>query len=292
MKYKLIKGRGYTTFKEGEVYDTREYGHLQLTVQTYPWDWELVSDVTLPEKWFCIATEENIDMLNEWMKDMCSSLFKSHDIMIGYSALSKHIWDDSYYYGSTKLPEWEGYQEISSELFEELVYKPKYGKSFTKKTKSMEILTPITQVIKIHAIACTEWKSKIAKYLTRVDENQNIKFSQSEIDSMFGAATSPQLTLLEEIFGKQSPIIDYDKIKTGSKVYIKYTGQHCHGIKGIDVTQPVDVIFYKTPHLINSKGEFALTGYNDSYITFIQKGRFVLFSAHATIDYITKVISY
>ena len=70
---------------------------------------------------------------------------------------------------------------------------------------TQQILTvAITDVLKIHSIACTSWKSIIANnYLPRVDNAQNITFNQHEIDAMFEAATEAQLPVLENIFGKQ-----------------------------------------------------------------------------------------
>ena len=69
---------------------------------------------------------------------------------------------------------------------------------------TQQILTvAITDVLKIHSIACTSWKSIIARdYLSRVDNAQNITFNQHEVDTMFKAATETQLPVLENIFGK------------------------------------------------------------------------------------------
>jgi hypothetical protein len=74
-----------------------------------------------------------------------------------------------------------------------------------KTVMTQQILTvAITEVLKIHSIACSSWKSIIANaYLPRVDNAQNITFNQHEIDAMFKAATETQLPTLENIFGKQ-----------------------------------------------------------------------------------------
>lgn len=66
-----------------------------------------------------------------------------------------------------------------------------------------KLTVSITEVLEIHKIACTTWKETIAKYLTRVDSDQNITFTQEEVDKMFKAATSSQLPKLEDIFGAQ-----------------------------------------------------------------------------------------
>lgn len=153
----------------------------------------------------------------------------------------------------------------------------------------------ITDVMKIHAIACASWKSKIAStYLPRVDKDQNIKFTQNEIDEMFKAASKDQKVTLEEVFGKQSKPIDWGKIKTGSKIMIKYTGQHCSGIDAIDKSEPVSVVFFNTPHRINESGHFFTSGGHGRYCTFNQNGKFVVFSSddEEYKNYITEVIEY
>lgn len=165
--------------------------------------------------------------------------------------------------------------------------------TLTNKENKMEVqklTVPATDVLKIHEIACSGWKKKIATYLSRVDVKQMITFTQEEVDAMFDAATKGQELKLIEIFGRAEKI-DFTKIKTGSKVMIKYAGSHCSGIEGIDINEPVDVVFYKTRFLINVHG-FSKEGIGDSYVTFHQGGKFVLFASDSEIDYITKVIQY
>ena len=163
----------------------------------------------------------------------------------------------------------------------------------TEKTMGYKLTVPTTDVLEIHKIACSTWKKIIAKYLTRVDSEQNIKFTEQEIDDMFIAATAEQKPVLTRIFGeKKKEEIDYTKLKTGSKVIIKYSGHHCGGIGNINRDEPVDIVFYKTPHFISGAGRFTTIGHYDQYITFHQKGEFVLFTAHEEIDYIKEVIEY
>lgn len=159
-------------------------------------------------------------------------------------------------------------------------------------TTSQKLTIPVTDVLKIHSIACSGWKTKIAVYLTRVDSEQNITFTQEEVDTMFAAATREQRPTLVEIFGEKTTI-DLDKIKTGSKVKIEYTGQHCGGVESFDLSKPVDVVFFKTPHSIEPGGvQFFKQSYYDSYVTFHQNGKFAVFSADKDIDYIVEVIEY
>jgi hypothetical protein len=163
-----------------------------------------------------------------------------------------------------------------------------------KVMSKQKLTVPVTDVLKIHKIACSTWKERISRFLSRVDNNQEITFDQEEIDEMFKAATTEQKPLLENIFGKQSKPIQWDKIKTGSKVMIRYTGDHCGGIMDIDTSKPVTVIFYNTTHGIASSGKFYPTGSHWKYCTFNQDGKFVWFSCDSVpeISYITEVLEY
>lgn len=161
----------------------------------------------------------------------------------------------------------------------------------TEKTMGYKLKVPVTDVLKIHNVACHDWKLIISRYLTRIDKNQEITFEESEIDAMFAAATTDQKVVLTEIFGEKKKEIDYDKLKTGSKVMIKNSGKR-YGVLNTDLNKPFDIVFYKTPHYINSDGKFNLIGYHDSYITFYQEGKFVVFSSDTKINYITEVIEY
>ncbi len=179
---------------------------------------------------------------------------------------------------------------ITLEFWNECINQQTQNKTEIKMTQKLTV--KVTEVLKIHEIACSDWKSKIAGYLSRVDKDQNITFTQKEVDEMFKAATEEQLPTLESIFGKKVAEIDYSKLKTGSKVMIKRTGKHCNGISNIDLSKPVDIVFYKTPYTISYDNDFKAMGPYNSYITFHQNKKFVVFAADNHIDYITEVIEY
>jgi hypothetical protein len=160
------------------------------------------------------------------------------------------------------------------------------------KNMSQKLKISVTDVLRIHQIACSTWQELIAGYLSRTDNKQMIKFTQEEVDRMFKAATTEQKPVLEEIFGKQSKPIDWDKIKTGSRVMIKHNSQHVEGLNAINLSKPVDVVFFKTPHLIDFGGKFKSAGEHSYYCTFHQNGNYAMFAAEQTIDYITEVIEY
>lgn len=162
----------------------------------------------------------------------------------------------------------------------------------TEKNMGYKLTVPVTDVLKIHKVACSNWKRIISNYLTRVDSEQNITFTEKEVDDMFAAATSEQKPVLTEIFGEKKKEIDYDRLKTGSKVMIKYTGQHCNGIEGIDTNQPVDIVFYKSPCYISNNNMFGTGDGYQRFIVFYQNGKFAMFRSEQRVDYITEVIEY
>lgn len=87
---------------------------------------------------------------------------------------------------------------------------------------------------------------------------------------------------------KDKPVINYDRLRAGSVVKIKRTGNHCCGIENINESEPVTILLYKTNgYMYNGKFHHN----NREYITFIQGVHICHFTAYE-IDYITEVISY
>jgi hypothetical protein len=287
-KYRLLVQEGWNSYEVNQVYNTLSDPELEHDVVSYPSDWELVEDEdVLPEEWYCTVTEDNIKMLDKWRKNVATYWLDGR-LDVGHYVLSKHEYDNSYVFtpGITEHSYYSDYKEITTEQFKKLVYEPHF--KITMKT-----VISITDVMKIHSVACSSWRQKIAtEYLPRVSQDQTIKFTTQEIEDMFKAATTGQKPILEEIFGKQQEKIDWDKIKTGSVVMIKYTGCHCNGQEEINFNEPVEVVFYNTPHFINYSKNFFKSGGVESYCTFHQNGNYVLYDAGDEIDYITKVIEY
>lgn len=161
------------------------------------------------------------------------------------------------------------------------------------KENKMKLIVSVKEVLEIHKIACLTWKPKIADYLVRVDSNQNITFTQLEVDEMFKAATSEQKLVLTKIFGEPVKPIEWDRIKTGSKVMIKYLGQHCEGKENINFDKPVTVVFYRTNFYVKKDKTFAFNvNSNYKYCTFYQDGNYILYGADLKPNYITEVIEY
>lgn len=182
------------------------------------------------------------------------------------------------------------YVEITFEQFETHVLNRKPIKE-EKMENTIRVYK--SDLEKIHAVACDMWKKKIIELANRTPFRNEVELTQTEVDEMFKAATSSQRTVLVNIFGEPKKPIDFDRIKTASKVMITRSGNHCSGFDNIDASRPVNVIFYKTPYYINpTNWVFKPEGLYSSYCTFEQGGNFVLFSAHKEIDFITEVIEY
>lgn len=170
-----------------------------------PKDFEVIKEELeiLPRKWCVEATKENWKILFEWAK-----------FTWDWNERNKYITSNKSHMDSLE----EGnYTEISFETFEKLVLNK------TTKTKPImskqKLTVGITDVLEIHKIACPTWKETIAKYLTRVDSDQNITFTQEEVDEMFKAATSSQLPKLEDIFGAQHKELTLEDIANGKLLF-------------------------------------------------------------------------
>lgn len=92
---------------------------------------------------------------------------------------------------------------------------------------------------------------------------------------------------------KKKKEIDFSRLKTGSKVMLRYTDEHCSGIDNVDLNKQFDVVFFKTKHFITGSGDFkSFSDVRYCTCTFHQDGKFVLFAAEKNTDYITEVIEY
>jgi hypothetical protein len=256
-----------------DMYHTSPSGFSKhVTVLTLDEFFDIIDGFIFPEKW-CIK-----DRLSPEVTKYFNENGTSH-----YTGTTNQIFHYPAYNGmclhSSKLA---GYTEITIDQFKKYVLKQDTMKNTTVKKSELE---------QIHNVACSTWKSKIAELTLRNPFGELVELTQTEVDEMFAAATESQLPVLNKIFGKRERI-DFDKIKMGSKVMIQRTGQHCTGIDAIDLKEPVDVVFYKTPHLIDGSNQFKTDGSHSSYCTFHQNGKFVLFSSDSNVDYITKVVEY
>lgn len=76
---------------------------------------------TLPTNWYIEVTRENQEELNRWRKKVATE-YRDHTVRAGYTLLSRHQYDGSYYYSDgadvvRDCDEYKDYQEITLEQF-------------------------------------------------------------------------------------------------------------------------------------------------------------------------------
>jgi hypothetical protein len=141
---------------------------------------------TLPARWCIKLTKENLDTLGRWRTDG----------PIGNEYLGWYLhtpMNGRLGYNLSRIE--DGYVEITFEQFKKHVLKQ-------NNTVSRKDLG------RIHNIACSTWKTKIEKLVSRNPFSDNIELTQSEVDEMFNAATVDQYPILVEIFGEQSKYLN------------------------------------------------------------------------------------
>lgn len=162
----------------------------------------------LPEKWFVEITDQNKHVLLEWVRKQHKyDRHWEHAFRAGNFALSKHPSDNSYLYIGTVnnfKREHGEYLQITFEQFQQhvLTQEPIKQEQMAKYTN---YTVNATELFKIHKVACPTWKSRILDYLKRTDEQQQVTFTEEEIDAMFTAASTNQKPVLIEIFGEAKP---------------------------------------------------------------------------------------
>lgn len=248
----------------------------------------------LPEKWYCIVTEENKHMCQIYKDMFCSDFYKGSILNIGNAILSKYWGDESVYVTDYKLISNDyrlnkEYKRVSIiEINKEIM-----DKTINSKAPDFRELSPVNAQ-KIILKACDKWKQTLAdKWAIDIVLNNSIKISEEEYKIMRTACTTEQHILFDEIFGKDELPVDYTRIKTGSKVIINHTDQHCYGIENIDITQPCIVLFFDKEYGFHHvKSFFKSTASIYRYTTLIQNGNTVLFSNSLPMEFIESVIEY
>jgi hypothetical protein len=79
---------------------------------------------TLPKNWYIEVTEGNREELNRWRKKVATE-YRDHFVRVGYTLLSKHKDDGSYYYSNNAQElrndeDYNDYQEITLEQFRQI----------------------------------------------------------------------------------------------------------------------------------------------------------------------------
>jgi hypothetical protein len=161
-------------------------------------------EFVLPEKWCVEITDENREVLLTWARKQ-PNYIRAYEIYFrsGNTLLSKHPVDNSYLYAdkpSVFLKGESQYKQITFEQFQQYVLKQEPMAKYKNYT------VHATDVLKIRAIACRTWKDNLTGYLREMDDNNNVTFSEEQIDAMFTAATDKQRPVLVEIFGEPKPV--------------------------------------------------------------------------------------
>ena len=162
-------------------------------------------EFVLPEKWAVAITEGNREVLLDWVRKQFKYNGEYETVFVtGAYALSKHPVDASYLWSGhiTGLLDRDcEYKLITFGQFQQHVLK----QSIETMKKYTNYTVNATELFKIHKVACSTWKSRILDYLKRTDAQQQVTFTEEEIDGMFSAATANQEIVLVEIFGKAKP---------------------------------------------------------------------------------------
>lgn len=152
-----------------------------------------------------------------------------------------------------------------------------------------------TDLQKIIDVVCGSWKIKLAQ---KWGAAIAMKVAVFEIDAEFykemrKACDVTQHQVFDEIFGKDKQIIDYSRIKTGSKVMLEKSGHICGDGVAVDFNQPFDVVLWKSEYVIGDEGDFRVANglFSSVFNTFYQDGKYTRYTANE-VDYITEVISY
>jgi hypothetical protein len=176
---------------------------------------EKQSELTeLPKYWVvkCDITNSDwkkvIDYLNEKYHQDWDGDCNNH--YYGFDGNSSHNGTDTW----IALSNFDGNPTVLTiEQFVKLTNK----KQETKKQENM-IKIKREQLLEIHNIACSTWKSKIEQLAIKSLFGTEIELTQAQVDEMFKAATSTQLPTLEKIFGKQLGELDFRSENINLKV--------------------------------------------------------------------------
>ena len=140
-------------------------------------------------------------------------------------------------------------------------------------------------------IACKDWRLKLLKiWANNIALDENIEISEEFYSSMRKASTLEQNCFLDTIFGKDKPVIDFDKLKTGSIVKIELTKQEIKFPNHLDLDEPFDIVLLNSAYIILGS-EFTQGDY-EKQITLHQNGLFCCFRSDKNMDFITEVIEY
>lgn len=238
-------------------------------------------EFVLPKKWCIKGCKELKDLLNPCTNvigDIKNFYYCNTTNCIDY--LTSRDWN----YFNSESP---NFVEISVEQFQKYVLK--------QNTQTMQTLT-LGQLKDLYSVSdCSKWHSTIQLYLEEAGliakDSLSVNIKPEHIQLLLKEGNTTQQTAVQNLGIKLSSPIEWDKIKTGSKVMLKYSGERCCGSDdNIDFNKPFDVIFFKQPYYMFNNGFKTCNSY--IYCTFNQNGKFVCYQAQHNTDYIIEVIEY
>ena len=213
---------------------------------------DIKPEFVLPKKWCVKITEENAQLLGDfWAKyswegykevfpgDFIGKFASSHNLSSKDSLFSK--FPGSNYDLNTPNDE---FPEITLEQFKTHVLK--------QNSQTMQTLT-LGQLKDLYNVSdCSKWRENInyylSTYLQRKDDFK-VEIQTEHLQLLLKEGNTTQQTAVQNLGIKLSNPIEWDKIKTGSKVMLKYSGEKCVGSNdNIDFDKPFDVIFFKHPY--------------------------------------------
>lgn len=253
---------------------------------------ELISQLSkeeFPKNWYCpYSNEEEFNLMkNHYGRNW---FYIAPDGFRGCSNLVK----ENYWVFGKEDPIIKKLTKITFEQFKKHVLnqnkKPMKDSRFPFKLNLEQVKTINNEII----FGGCYWSEFVkTKLLPQFLEHNYAEVSEDDYNKARKDANEKQNTQLDEIFGKDTQEIDFDRITIGSKVMLKETGEICNGWKDVDFNKPFYVLLFKTPEGVNSncKKVFKSEAYS-SYCTFYQDGNTVLFPSDEEIDFITEVIEY
>ena len=154
---------------------------------------------TLPKSFACMNTNQKLwDKYINWLNEKYKSGLDGDEVEFPYYGLDKRgdldIHSSSLAFDTI----------LSLEEWDEIVNSKQIKEEVMEKTHSITR----SQLEEIYDVACAAWRDTIVKYANRNPFGNIINFTQTEVDTMFKAATLDQTPVLEGIFGKQTAEID------------------------------------------------------------------------------------
>jgi len=157
-----------------------------------------------PEKWYMVCTEENQELANEWRKSVAKQ-YEDYTVPIGFSFLSKHFTDKSFYYTKNLSKEYDkkyiDYSPITFEQFKEHVLKQQ------KQSNKMKI-TPeqAQQIIDMVSPSC-KWKERLLDlWAKNIVLKQEINVDDSLYKEGYKDASESQKKVLDGIFCRSKEV--------------------------------------------------------------------------------------